>query len=373
MNTEINTAHDDVAAAFAKAAEPASNVPSTPAAAAPAPATPAAPAGTPARGPDGRFSGTETPTGTPAATPTPETPPGAPATPAAAAPQTPEVVDPNVTKFDPAKPPSGWRQEAKAKWDTLPEDIRQEITRREEASYQGVSRLKQQLAPAEELYRVTEPHKQYFEHIQKAPAEYLSEVIQIEQTLTLGNPAQKMQILLDLGDQYGVPLRQVLDAAMGGQLEAVMQQSHGVHKTPAALPAEVAAELAESRQFRQQMLDTAADNELKAFEASDPNTIPFYDQVRDKMADLLEQGKVETYQEAYDLAVWLDPALRSKAQAQANGAAQLSGVHARQAAAASISTPAAAPIAAANTIPENESVEDTVRRAYAAAAKPGGV
>lgn len=380
MNNDptLTSSHDDLAAAFAAAEKAAPAAPVAPAAPAQTPEAPKSPTeGTPptARGPDGRFASSGTaapaaapPVGTPAAPAqgTQSTPPADGGTPAVAAPATPAApVDPNApVVFDPAKPPSGWKAEAKAKWESIPEDLRQEITRREEASYQGVQRLRKQMEPMETLYRSVAPHVEYFQHIQTTPQDYISNVIATEQMLNLGNPAQKMQVLLDLAEQYGVPLRQVVDSAMGGKLDTVMQQAHQQHRTPPAVPPEVARELQQLREAQQKMVDAAADAELRTFEATSP---PFYEQVRDTMADLLEAGVVQTYQEAYDLAVWRNPALRQQSIAQQNGAAQQQGIAARQAAAAAVSTPASAPLSSPAKGNENESTEDTVRRAWAAA------
>lgn len=384
--------HDDLAAAF-KAAETStptdgSTPPSTP---------PAAPAATPPsddfsevptpkypnRGADGKFRAASptapaapgaAPAATAATVPTP--PPGGPPAPAGAAPAAPATppaaTPPGTLALDPSKPPSAWTPGMKAKWDSLPEDARVEITRREEASARGVAQLKQHYEPMEQLYKgVVHDNMQYFEHIQTEPLDYFQNLMNYEQQLTLGNPAQKMQTLLDLADMYQIPLRQVIDTAMNGQLNNVMAQAHQQHKTPPQIPLEIQRELAEARRFQADQASQAADAELQEFLADGQK--PFFDEVKDKMADLIEKGVCEDFQSAYDMAVWQNPTLRARVIAQGNGQQQLSGIAARQAAAAAVSTPSAASVVAPVVANPNESTEDAVRRAWAAAATPGGV
>lgn len=380
----MSSSQDDVRAALeASVAKEAGQTPPAPAPT-PEPAAPAPKAdfsevptpSMPQRGPDGKFraaspaapaplGGPPAPAATPIAAPTPQTPPA----PARAAPEATGTPPPAGLALDHTKPPSAWTPGMKAKWEGIPEDIRQEITRREEASARGVAQLKQHYEPMEQIYRAVAPHANYFQHIQRNPEEYLGEVIQFEQTLTLGNPAQKMQTLLDLADRYQIPLRQTLDAAMGGKLQTLLDSSHKQYGTPAQVPAEVARELTYLRQSQQEILDASAETELEEFLA-DPAAHPFFDQVREDMADLIDAGVVDDFDSAYDLAVWRDPEIRKQAMAQANGTAQTNGVQARQAAAAQITTPSAAPVVTPGLVAPDESLEDTVRRAWNQAANP---
>jgi len=274
--------------------------------------------------------------------------------------------DPNAPiKLDATKPPQGWTPEMKAKWDKVPEDIRAEVIRREEDMAAGVQRLMQQTEPARQIYSVLEPYEPYFQQIELEPAEYLTQMIQSEQVLALGNPAQKFTQLLEIADGYGIPIRQALDQAMGGKLQAFIEESHKHHRTPPSLPPEVARELQEQRDWRANLEATAAKNELEAFTA-DKTAHPFMDQVRDQMADVIESGVCETYQDAYDYCVWKNPTLRAQAAAQANGSSQLNGVQARQVAAAAVVPPASSGLSTAPEDGLGDDIYADVRRAIAA-------
>lgn len=327
----------------------------------------------PARGPDGKFqSQQETQTQQTGQKPEQQTqqqqPPGV--APAPGAQQPPVGTQPqgqNELQFDPAKPPAGWRPEMKAKWNGIPQDVREEITRREQDTAAGVQKLQQYYAPMESIFSVIQPHAQYFDHIQEDPRAYLSSLIQTEQTLRLGNPAQRVSLLLALADQFGVPMRNALDGAMGGKLNEMMQKAHQMHGTPPALPPQYAQEIQQLRQWREQVENQMADQELTAF-AAEPGH-EYLDHVRDDMANLIEGGYAETYQDAYDLACWRNPQIRPLyiAAQNGNGAAPFrTQVQQRQMKAAAVMTPGAAPLEYGEQQQqgEGEDLHDTVRKAW---------
>jgi hypothetical protein len=253
----------------------------------------------------------------------------------------------------------------KEKWGTLPPDVREEITRREEATAVGVRQLKQYYEPMEELYNTLAPFEQYFDHIQEDPRQYLHSMIGVEQTLRLGNPAQKMTMVLSLAEQYGVPLRAALDAAMGGKLDETMAQAHQYHQTPPQIPPDVALRLQELQQWKEQVEDQAAESELAEFVADDANH-PYYEHVREDMADLIEYGYAEDYQAAYDLACWRNPQVRAHYIASYGQQPQPQGqIQQRHAAAAFVLAPGSAPLENGADQPnEGDDIHEAVRKAW---------
>lgn len=368
MNTEPDNVSSDVAAAFAAAStEPAVTT------------TPAAPTiRSDGRYEDGRFAPTvpaapsapAAPPATTTATPGPDGQPAPVGAVPGAAPPPAGGPPAGVVTLDPSKPPQGWRPEVKEKWNTLPEDIRTEVIRREQDSARGVERLQKYYEPMEQVYEAIAPHANYFQHIQRNPQEYLQEVIQMEQSLTLGNPAQKLETVLKIGEQYGIPLRQIIDASMNGQLESTLRQSHQQFGTPQPIPPHVQQEINRLRALEASQAEMTATTQLNEFLATNP---PFFNEVGEEMEKLLDSGVVDNYKDAYELAVWRNPTLRAQSQAVTNGQNMMQGVAQRQQAAAAISTPGAAPIIPPAQGSDDESVEDTVRRAMAASARPGAV
>jgi hypothetical protein len=287
----------------------------------------------------------------------------------AKAPPTPTDEERGEIKLDPAKPPQGWTAPMKEKWASIPEDIRGEITRREQDMAAGVQRLNQQYEPLRQVGSALQAYDPYFQHIQKPPQQYLQELIPIEQTLALGNPAQKLDMLLNVADKYGVPIRNVLNQAMGGKLGEAITESHKSFGSPTPIPPQVQQELVTLRTQMDNIQNLAAKSELDTFIA-DATNHPYFDNVREDMAKLLETGACTTYQEAYDISVWRNPDLRAHVLAQANGQQQAAGIQQRQAAAAVAVPPAAASIGRTQPAKDDGTgdVYDDVRRAWEVAA-----
>jgi hypothetical protein len=257
----------------------------------------------------------------------------------------------------------------KEKWASIPEDVRGEITRREQDMAAGVQRLNQQYEPLRQIGGALQTYEPYFQHIQKPPQQYLNELIPIEQTLALGNPAQKLDMLLNVADKYGVPIRNVLNQAMGGTLKQTIDESHQKFGSPAPIPPQVQQELMTLRSQMDNIQNYAAKSELDTFVADTVNH-PFFDNVREDMTKLLEAGACTTYQEAYDISVWRNPDLRGRVLAQANGQQQAAGIQQRQAAAAVAVPPASANIGRTQPAKDDGTgdVYDDVRRAWEVAA-----
>lgn len=316
-------------------------------------ASPAAPEAAPAPGTGG--------SPTPPASGAPEAAPAAPEAPAA---PTPAPAG-GPALFDPAKPPSGWTAEMKAKWDAIPEDVRKEVIRREEASHLGFEKFRKQVEPAQQVFDVVNQHADYFQHLQRDPVDYVSEMISTERTLATGNPTQKLETLLDIADGYGVPLRQVLDAAMQGGLAAAIAEGHKVHNTPPAIPHHVQRELNELRRAQQTQVQAGFAAELQTME-SDKANFPLFEEAREAMAAVIEKGMATNFKDAYETAVWTNPELRQRAIALANGQSAVTAAATRQAAAGGLAAPRPAPVVSATPpADQNTNTEDDIRAAFA--------
>lgn len=387
---EIDTAQSDVASAI-KSLESASGGDPAPDPGTPPPTAPEATDGTPAprddqtpaadpdgapearerddkrgpkRGPDGKFVKKDDVPDAPEDAPDDAPPAPTGEDDAEKPPKAPKEDAPDGLALDPSKPPQGWRPDAKAKWDSIPEDIRREIIRRESDSAAGVAKLRKQYEPAERLYNEVAKHAPYFQKIQQNPIEYIDQLVQTEQTLNTGNPAQRMETILNLADQYGVPMRQALDSAMGGKLNNFIQQAHQQFKSPPNLPPEIQRELQEARRFREQITNNAAQAELQAFMDTQPE---YFEEVKEDMAKLLETGVCDSYKDAYETAVWRNPEIRQREIERHQAQNRQQALKQRQQAAAAVRPPSGAPLVTGADGKEPQTTEDAVRAAFVAA------
>lgn len=350
--------NDDLGADIEAAIASASGAASPEAAPSPAPAVAEAPAPDVAapevaaeapkgddrpRGPDGKFA--------PKAEATKVEGPAIPAQPQAPAPAQPET-----KQAIPA--PQNWKGAGKVQWDKLPPAIRQEIA-------EDYSRLNQTSAQLEKLNSAIGP-----ERAQVLAATYGSVEQGLQNLFAISDMATKNPagFVLWFAQQRGVNLAEMV-GQHGAQGQQPMQQA----------PDPIQQELAQLRQmvqgFAQQQQQSALNPviaEINRF-ASDP-AHPYWNDVEPQVVALLKSDRVpgnspsERLQNAYEMAIWAHPEIRSTLIAdQVNARTQQQAQTVSQALNASVSvsgSPAGARVA--QQAEPVETLEETIRRAQRA-------
>lgn len=199
------------------------------------------------------------------------------------------------------KAPRGWAPAIREKWNTIPEDIRKEIIRREEASAIGVRQLQESYVPMEQFVTSIGSFIQEARQNGVAPDQYVYSVLASERVLRRGDLQTKFQEIMRIADQYGVPLRDVINASVGQEILQRPQQQQQQQ-----VPDAVARELQEARQWREQFENRTIQSELQMFSQGKE----FFEDVRQQMAVLVESGQATSLQDAYDSACWANPNVR---------------------------------------------------------------
>lgn len=195
------------------------------------------------------------------------------------------------------KAPSSWTPKARESWADLPENVRQEVLRREEDSVKGIRQLQEQMAPYTQFAQTLEPFiKEAFDN-KADPGQYIGNVMQAERRLRTGSADDRFSALVEIAEGYGIPLRKIINDAMG---QEVIPHPSLAPKAP-AIPAEVQRELEEARRFRQDQLTAQEQQSLKEIENFKKDK-EFFDDVAQDMGALMEMGRATTLQEAYDMA-----------------------------------------------------------------------
>lgn len=232
-------------------------------------------------------------------------------------------------KWTPERAPTTWGPKAREQWASLPLDIRQEIIRREEAAVNGVRNLKEQYTPVNQFYKTLEPFVLEAKKGGAIPEQYIANVMNTERVLRTADVPTKFNALLQIADQYGIPLRDVINKSVGQEVLKTPQQPS------AQLPPQVMQELQSLQQWRQHMEGMQVTQTMEQF-AADPSH-EFFEDVRQTMADLLEYGQASNLKDAYDKAVWMMPEVREVMVSRMQGKRVADGVAGRQLAAASAS------------------------------------
>lgn len=226
----------------------------------------------------------EAPVDTPAETPeTPETPQ------AEAAPEAPVAAP--VTRAA----PKSWAKEQHEAWGRLEPTVQDYIELREKQMLDGLSQYREHSDLGRQINEAATPYMQMLQQYGVSPAQAFSSLLAAQARLMSGSPEQRMAAYQQLGQQLGFVAG---GPAENAQLVAVQQQ---VQELQSALRQR------EQRQIQEHHAKISAevDEFAKAhedFEIVSADMIPF-----------LQAG--QSLQEAYDKAMWANPATRAKAQA----------------------------------------------------------
>lgn len=245
-------------------------------------------------------------------------------------PETDPTADVETGRWTADKPPSSWTPKARERWNEIDPELRQEIIRREEAAVNGVRRLQEQFAPVEKFIQKLNPLMQDLLQNNIPVEEHVTRVLTAERGLRAPDIPSRFQALLSLADQYGIPLRDVVNASVGQQVLAPPQTPQQVQ-----LPPEIAQEVAYVRQYREELQNQALDTKINSFASQHE----FFDDVRYQMGQLIATGVAQSMEDAYEQAVWMVPEVREVLVEREKASRAAQSVASRQAAAARVASP----------------------------------
>jgi hypothetical protein len=281
-----------------------------------------------------------------------ETPP-APAEPAPA----PEPVQSR-------KAPSSWKKEAQEiflkadRGEALtPDEIKlltQEAERRESDFHKGVTEFKTHSERARAYDAAIAPYQQHLQSLGVDAPTAINALMRADMTLRTGDPATKAQYFAQLAREYGIDLAQVQNPQpIDPQVQYLQQQMQSLRQQQQLWQNQV-----------QQQEQMKVQSEIAQFATADKT---HFEAVRNDMADLLQTGKANTLQEAYDMAVWMRPEIRNTLIEQQRQDAQRKAVEAAQAQrakAAAVSVKGSTPTSAGGQTPQG-SLRDILAAQFA--------
>lgn len=252
------------------------------------------------------------------------------------------------------KAPQSWTPKMREKWSELPQDVRQEIVRREEAAVAGFRQLNEKFAPAQRVMEGLAPVFQEAQQYGVDPVQHIGNVMQTERILRTADVKGKFQEIMRIADQYGVPLRDIINESVG---EKVFTQNN--QPQPAALPPQVERELAEMRAWRQEQSANSAKAVVDAFAVGKE----FFQDVAPIMGTLMESGAAKDLQSAYDQACWMSPEVREVLIQRQTGQQQKTNLQERQARATTASLPSRGKVDVKVSSEEEDDLATTVANA----------
>lgn len=255
----------------------------------------------------------------------------------------PEISAEQQNQVEEPRRPTTWRKEYAPIWDKLnrgetltPEEskkLAQYSIQRESEFAKGVSTYRAEAQNAKEIVDAVAPFQEMLSQHGIKPGEFIGNLARAHQTLTFGNPQQKLQAFAKLAQDYGVPLNAVVN--------------------PAGAPVELMQQVSSLQQQLQQISSWREQQEQQTYQQMisqfyDADKYPHFEAVRPMMAQLLGSGLAQDLETAYQKAVWMNDDIRQQElarQAQTSNQAVEKSMQAAKAKARAVSPRSTTPTA----------------------------
>lgn len=244
------------------------------------------------------------------------------------------------------KPPQSWRAPQKAKWATLDPEVRQEVIRREREITRTLGETSQARQFATQFAQTIQPYQAHLQSMGAAPIQAVERLLQADYLLSTAPRDKRAQLMAKLIADYDVDVN-ALDSALAGKPVGDPMESK-VEQMLAQRLAPLQQFLAQQEQARRAREEAEAAQVSTTIEemASDATKYPYFDAVREDMADLVDlsakRGIYITLPQAYTRAIAMNPEVSQQVAAQREAeakkaAAQTANARAQRALKASVS------------------------------------
>jgi hypothetical protein len=204
--------------------------------------------------------------------------------------------------------PSTWTKEALQTWAEIPPRAQQEILKREEDMMRGIEGYKVAADMGGKVSKILEPYAPILAAENIDPFQMLQSFAGNHYLLSRGTPEQKIQLAASLLTGYNIPLAPLLEyIADNGESQQVDPQITALRKELD----ELKGGITQQRTAQQSAAMEQVSREIDAF-AADKENNPYFDEVADDMQRLFATGQANSLKEAYDKAIWNNPATRQK-------------------------------------------------------------
>jgi hypothetical protein len=217
-----------------------------------------------------------------------------------------------VKEFEPA--PQAWKAPVKSKWASVDPEVRQEVIRREREITRTLNETTSARQLAKQFSEVAAPFAPRFQAMGIHPLAAFHNLLQADYQLANGSKHQRAQLVAKLIKDYDVDIG-TLDTVLAGQTspEALEEQRLARLLDQRLAPVQQKLQTYEQRELAaQKEAEQTLASQIQEMEA-DTKTYPFFEHVRDAMADLVEisarRGHTLDLKTAYNRAVAADPQL----------------------------------------------------------------
>lgn len=200
------------------------------------------------------------------------------------------------------KPPSSWKKEAQDIYSKLDPLAQDEIDRREQDFHKGLETYKSKAQIYDQLERVLAPYQSNLQAANAHPLDAINYFFGLDNVLRNGSPQQKTALVQEIMQRAGVTLDGIQQAPqIDPNLTAVQQQVQNLTR-----------QLQQRDQMSQQAEMAQLNSEIAKFSEGKEH----FETVRQDMSALLQSGRAQGLEDAYEMAVWANPITRAALQAK---------------------------------------------------------
>lgn len=260
--------------------------------------------------------------------------------------------DTNVAEITTKPRPSSWKKDYEEHWGKLDPTLQDYIQQREADYAKGVSTYKNQWDMAAPIVEAIRPFEDSLRQNNISPAQWISNLGNAHAQLVYGSPEQKLNTFAQLANEYGVNLGQLTgQSGYDPQFSQLAQELNQIKNQWTSF-----------QSTQEQMEQAQLQNEISSFK----DDKPYFEEVRETMAGLLQSGMAHDLQSAYDKAIRLNDDVFQRVnaeQAQKSEAAQREKV--AQAKAKVLSPKSTTPTASASSGGKSaSSTRDAIMQAF---------
>ena len=217
--------------------------------------------------------------------------------------------------------PQSWKKGEKELWGTLPVNIRQEIHRREDQINQSLQESAQYKEFANQFQQVVSPYMARLQSMNAQPMAAFEYLLKADYALATSPKVQRAQLMADLINNYDINIDTLGQVLAGNAPQETQQQQPNIDAIVDQRLQQALAPFYQQQQQREQAQQQQVTQTVETM-AYDNVNYPYFDDVREDMADIIEvaarRGIDISLEEAYKRAVSLNPSTASQLQQQAN-------------------------------------------------------
>ena len=261
------------------------------------------------------------------------------------------------------KAPQAWKPGAREAWAALPQEVRQEVLRRERETTVALQESSGARQAVERLQHIIGPYEAMIRSEGSEPFKAIERLLQGAGTLRMGSPQARAAMVAQVVSEYGVDVA-LLDAALAGQAPPEGYQPQQQVNVQAIVEQAKQAALAEFQQARVRVHQQNAIGDVEKFMSSHE----FAPDLREDMALVMEaaarKGLELSLDDAYARAVQMNPEVAAIVKQREAAAKAGNGTASTQRARLATSSVRSAPTGA-RPRPESESssVRDDIMQA----------